>query len=92
MFVTGTASACPTIDVKSALYDIALATVMKLPEFQSWVAEISKKSGAHVAIDSLPPERQILIARICFVPITLYSDEGTHLHNWNTFYVNVKSD
>lgn len=92
LVVTGKAVACPAmaIDVHSKLYQKALAQITELPEYKSWALTISKTEGVHVAFDPNPPEEQVLILRRCYIPITLYSDEGTHLHRWNTFYVSVK--
>ena len=33
--------------------------------------------------------RQIAIRGRCYWSLTAYSDEGTHLHRWNTFFASI---
>jgi hypothetical protein len=82
------AGACSERAEGSRSWEDAVRQVERLTEVKGWRRYVSERPPAKVVY--LPAvDKQSLIAGQCYWSVTLYSDEGTHLHRWNTFYVGV---
>jgi hypothetical protein len=81
-------AACDEVAEGSKSYDKAVAQVRALPEFKSWLKYVSDHPGVK-AVTMPSVDKQSLVRGRCYWSVTAYSDEGTHLHRWNTFYVSV---
>ena len=83
--------ACSERAEDSPSWDAALRRLDQLPEVAAWARYVSQTPGVK-AVLSPAVDKQSLITGRCYWSVTLYSDEGTHLHRWNTFYVSVDGD
>jgi hypothetical protein len=69
-------------------YKQASNRVAKLAEFKAWYDHVKARPqvkaifGSHV-------DKQSTLNRKCYWSVTVYSDEGTHLSRWQTFFVPV---
>jgi hypothetical protein len=80
------ASGCSERAEGSPSYEAAVREIQRLPEVRAWQRYVAERPPAKVAL--LPVvDKQYLIQGRCYWSVTLYSDEGTHFHRWNTFYV-----
>jgi len=78
--------ACDKQADESASYKRAVRRVEALPEYKKWRSLVSASPGVHAA--RLPAvDRQMTIGHHCYWSISEYSDEGTHIHRWQTFLV-----
>jgi hypothetical protein len=85
------ASPCPDVSRTSPTYRSAVRRVVALAEVKAWENYVAAHPPARVAFDVEQAARQVLVGRECYVVVTLYSDEVTHLHRWNTFNVGSRS-
>jgi hypothetical protein len=86
------ALACSSVDQKSMVYRKAVKKVQALPEFKAWQQYIEAHPPARIALDIQPAVQQVRIEGECYTPVTLYSDEETHFHRWNTFFVGSRTN
>jgi hypothetical protein len=82
---------CPTTPAQSREYRQAWRAVERIAEFKAWRSYVAAHPPARIVTMPERSPQQVEIRGKCFTSITVYSDEGTHLHRWNTFYVQVPS-
>lgn len=91
LITSSAAAACGTVPVVSRPYDEAWRQVKRLPEFKSWQAYVARHPPARIVFGLGHTVQQLEVGKECFTPVTIYSDEGTHFHRWNTFLVGARS-
>ncbi len=80
-------AACSALTSGSEQERGAFSRIMAISEVKAWLSHISSRPNVHAAF--VPAEGTQVIAGRCYWKITLYSDEGSHLHLWNTFFVSA---
>ena len=81
-------AACPSLENSSALEQKTLARVTAIPEVKAWLALVTTNPDAHPAFIPDPVARRNIDGH-CYWEIAVYSDEGSHLYLWNTFFVSA---
>jgi hypothetical protein len=83
-------AACDAQAEGSPSYERAAKRVEALPEYKKWRSFASERPGVHAA--RLPMlDRQVSFGRHCYWSVSAYSNEGTHMHLWQTFLVDHHS-
>ena len=81
-------AACPSLENGSAQERKTVARVTAIPEVKAWLALVSTNADAHAAFIPDPVARRAIDGH-CYWEIAIYSDEGSHFHLWNTFFVSA---
>jgi hypothetical protein len=84
-------SACPPVTLESPQYAKATRIVQQLPEFKEWQRYVAEHPPSKIILGVESFVKSVPIEGRCFVSVSIYSDEETHLHRWNTFYVSLQS-
>jgi len=79
---------CDEVAAGSASYAMAIDRIRALPEFKAWASHVAGQPGVK-AVTFPAMDRQHLIGGRCYWSVSAYSDEVTHLHRWNTFYLSL---
>jgi hypothetical protein len=69
-------------------YTKASTRVTRLAEFKAWNDQLQAKPGVKAVLGAAM-DKQSMVKGKCYWSVTVYSDEGSHLSRWRTFFVPV---